>query len=134
MDLKLRNVRGFNNRQDDWGSGSLRTRPVPRTVPEIRNALPVPPTTSPGTQNGLASLRRPDGISSPDYPSSHLPSLSPPAPRPFCARLSPGGPLMFLQSTHLSNQLPQLSLPLPRYREPIGKVRALEEHERTSGR
>jgi hypothetical protein len=93
MDLKLRRlqfVRGFTNRQEDRGSGSLRTRPVPRTVPVHRNALPVPPTTSPGTQNGLASLRRSNGISSPDFPSSH-PSIFPPprASRPFCARLRP---------------------------------------------
>src|SRR4029077_515070 len=74
MDLKLRRlqfVRGFNNRQNDRDSGSLRTRPGPRTVPVHRNALPAPPTTSPGTQNGLTSLRRPDVISSPDFPSSH---------------------------------------------------------------
>jgi hypothetical protein len=70
MDLKLRrlqNARGFNNRQNGEDPGSFRTRPVPRTVPVQCNALPAPPATSPDTQNGLAPLRRTDGISPPTF-------------------------------------------------------------------
>ena len=96
MDLKLRRlqlVRRFNNRQDDRDSGSLRTRPVPRTVPMQRNALPAPPTTSPGTQNGLSLLRRPDRISSSDFSSSR--------PRRFpCSRPCFSPFLLFLRARH----------------------------------
>src|SRR6266852_9650995 len=84
MDLKLRRlqlVRGFNNGQDDRVSGSLRTRPVPRTVAELRNALPVPPTTSPGTQNGLSLTSATRWYKSFTSPSSHLSIFRLPAHR-----------------------------------------------------
>src|SRR5882762_9465067 len=77
MDLKLRRlllVRGFNSRQDDRVSGSLRTRPVPRTVPELCNALPVPPTIPLAPGMDFRQLRRTDGIShsSPRQATLHI--------------------------------------------------------------
>jgi hypothetical protein len=81
MDLKLRRlqfVRSFNNRQDNGVSGSVRTGPVPRTVPGYRNAHPAPPRTiSPELQNGHPPLRRPDSISSASPRQAIVPFLAP---------------------------------------------------------